>query len=637
MLWGRNVLKKIIVLLLSTLALTAGPSAASGFYQVAWKDGKAWLAAPGGKPFLSMGVNAIGDQSYRAPNDNYYNPVKNQYKGDKKAWMDGVFKRLKKWRFNTVGCWADEDLLAKKFPYTYMLYIGRGNPWERVLDSVFAEDFESVVKNNAQKVARFKDDADLVGYFLDNELPWWGEFGWKADGQKSLLEKYAANVVPGPDKEKLKEFFRTRYNDDPESFNKIWEMKLKSFDEFSLPVTLTVKTKKQKADAGAWAGVVADRYFAVTTKAIRELDPNHLILGVRFAGENPWEVVEACGKYCDVVSVNHYSKSGNIDKTLLDNYYVKTKKPILNTEYSFSSMENQSGDPNTKGADVTVPTQKDRVEHLERYARQCLECPYLVGLHWFEWADESPQGRFDGEDQNYGLVDIHDQEYTLLTQTHTKLNQEADSLHGKSKIQLPKEFIAAAEAKYRQAEAGAKVPETRKFLDTEASAQIFPWADNPAGGKMIGVIADGALSLEFESGTGWGCGASIPSNVAPFVAPNVADVKGYNIIQFKAFVPKGIQFMVYVAESGNGDPGGTNFPGVNGADGEAYSFPGFTGDGQWTTYRVDIADLERRIYWGNQKGNNILDLQALADVEFYISGKQGAGKMLVKDLEFRTK
>ena len=34
---------------------------------------------------------------------------------------------------------------------------------------------------------------------------------------------------------------------------------------------------------------------------------------------------------------------------------------------------------------------------------------------------------------------------------------------------------------------------------------------------------------------------------------------------------------------------------------------------------------------------NILDLQALADVEFYISGKQGAGKMLVKDLEFRTK
>ncbi|HUO57703.1 MAG TPA: hypothetical protein VMV05_05955 [bacterium] len=52
---------------------------------------------------------------------------------------------------------------------------------------------------------------------------------------------------------------------------------------------------------------------------------------------------------------------------------------------------------------------------------------------------------------------------------------------------------------------------------------------------------------------------------------------------------------------------------------------------------MDLSDLERRTVWGNQHGNNILDLQALAGVDFYIPGSQGAGKMLVKDLEFRVK
>ena len=151
-------MKKTIVLLFSILALSAAPAMAGVFFHTTWKDGKAWLVSPDGKTFLSLGVNAIGDQSYRAPNDNYYHPVKNQYQGDKKAWIKNVFKRLKKWRFNTVGCWSDEDLNAKKFPYTYMLYMARGNVWERVLDSVFTEDFVDIAKLNAQKVTRYKDE-----------------------------------------------------------------------------------------------------------------------------------------------------------------------------------------------------------------------------------------------------------------------------------------------------------------------------------------------------------------------------------------------------------------------------------------------------------------------------------------------
>ncbi|HEY5038061.1 MAG TPA: hypothetical protein VIJ93_03210, partial [bacterium] len=384
-------------------------------------------------------------------------------------------------------------------------------------------------------------------------------------------------------------------------------------------------------------GVVADRYFAVATKALKKVDPNHLILGVRFAGENPWPVVEACAKYCEVVSVNIYAKSGDVDQNLLDNFYAKAQKPILITEYSYSAMENQSGDPNTHGADVSVPTQKDRVEHLNRFAGQLLNLPYIVGLHWYEWSDESPQGRFDGEDQDYGLVDTKDKEYTLITQAHAKLNLAAFSLHAKTQTPLPSEFKEPVQAAYRKAEAGMKVPDVRSFLKIDSTAHVDTWGDNPNGGKAIANTLSGAIALDFESGTGWGCGASVPSNIGPFISGWIVDLRGYNLFQFKAFVPKGLSFTVYVSESGCAAPSLTKYDGISGADGESYSFPSFTGAGKWETYKVDLADLERRSEWGNQHGNNILDLQALNDVQFYISGNQGAGKILVKDLEFRVK
>lgn len=629
--------KLLTIFLLGSSFFSPISAPAASFFTVDWIKGKAWFITPSGKPFLSMGVNAIGDQSFRAPNDNYYNPVPNQYKGDKKAWVKTVFARLRKWNFNSVGCWADPDVLAQKFPYTFMLYIGRGTPWDDVLVSVFTPSFEKQVQDNAQKAVPYKDDPYLIGYFLDNEMPWWGDFGWKAEGQKSLLEKYALSGVDNENKQALKKFFEDRYHQDIGAFDDAWGLNFKSFEELEGPVTLAVRTRAQKAEANAWAGVVADRYFSVTTKAIRDLDPHHLILGVRFAGENPWEVVEACGKYCDVVSVNVYSKSGEVPQALLDNFHAKTKKPLLLTEYSYSSLENQSGDPDTHGADVTVPTQKDRVEHLDHFAKGILELPYMVGLHWFEWSDESPQGRFDGEDQNYGLVDIHDKPYDLLTQEHSKLNQQAAGLHQKSKVPLPTEFVEPKGLDYRHADAGMTVPETRDYLKIDQSAHVDTWGDNTTGGKAVANTTSGTIELEYTTGAGWGCGASIPSNIEPLVAWGIVDLRGYNFFTFQAFVPKDVKFSVFMSESGTAAPGQAQYDGKNEADGESYSFPAFTGTGKWEDYKVDLSELDIRTVWGNQKGNHILDLQALSDVQFYLPGGQGAGKMLVKDLKFRVK
>ena len=48
---------------------------------------------------------------------------------------------------------------------------------------------------------------------------------------------------------------------------------------------------------------------------------------------------------------------------------------------------------------------------------------------------------------------------------------------------------------------------------------------------------------------------------------------------------------------------------------------------------MDLSSLQLWRYWGNQRGNQILDLQGLKTVDFFALGNQ-EGEMRLKDLEF---
>jgi agarase len=55
--------------------------------------------------------------------------------------------------------------------------------------------------------------------------------------------------------------------------------------------------------------------------------------------------------------------------------------------------------------------------------------PEAVGYHWFQFVDEPKQGRFDGEDSNYGLVDVQDHPYQEFVDAVTKINSAAIEVH----------------------------------------------------------------------------------------------------------------------------------------------------------------------------------------------------------------
>jgi agarase len=76
-----------------------------------------------------------------------------------------------------------------------------------------------------------------------------------------------------------------------------------------------------------------------------------------------------------------------------------------------------------------VPTQAARAAAYRDYAATALDHPHIVGAHWFEHADQPAQGRFDGENSNFGTVSIEDRIYAELTDAMTAVNTMAESLH----------------------------------------------------------------------------------------------------------------------------------------------------------------------------------------------------------------
>jgi len=71
-----------------------------------------------------------------------------------------------------------------------------------------------------------------------------------------------------------------------------------------------------------------------------------------------------------------------------------------------------------------LPDQKTRAARYQAYARQVIDKPWLVGHHWFQWVDQPPEGRFDGENNNFGLVNERDQPYEAVTAAMRALRRE---------------------------------------------------------------------------------------------------------------------------------------------------------------------------------------------------------------------
>lgn len=401
----------------------------TGFFHVEQINDKGvqrwWIVDPLGRGFVLQGIDHVKYDGFRDGETKKW-PHR---EANKKLfpnvldWETNAVSRLKQWGFNVMAggpgqiknnhsnsfvnawglkmglrlCWADK--VDKDLWITPSNEYGHCSAFPNVFNPDFAAHCDAVAKANCP---RHRGNPWMFGYFLDNELAWWGIKSKPRDptglfeAAMNLEETHTAKIA-------LRKFLKDR----------------------------GVTGEAGYDDKIAFLELIAEKYFSITTAAVRKYDPDHMILGVRFAGlaGAPHEVIwKVAGKYCDIVSFNSYPWA-DIDKgvvyinnlkgapTVAEAFakrYGWAQKPLIVTEWSFPALD--SGLPCMGGAGQRFYTQQQRAIATELFVKTMWSLPFMVGSDYFMWVDP---------DTNYGLINQRGEAYKEVTDVFARLNKEA--------------------------------------------------------------------------------------------------------------------------------------------------------------------------------------------------------------------
>jgi len=394
----------------------AAGSSAAGFFDVAERDGRWWLVDPAGGLFVSRGVNSVtptptaGGQTALAA-----------LFGREAGWAEQTSDLLRMAGFNTLGAWSNpmlrdvEQPLAYTRIWNFMSAYGRrrGGTFSQPGHTgypggcpfVFDPGFAEFCLEHAEQLAATRDDPWLLGHFSDNELPW----------KRTLLESYLALPDSDPGRRAAAAWLTDRRS--------------KQSDHDAI-------TEQERADFLEFA---VERYLAAVTAAIRRHDPNHLFLGMRLHGSalRLPEVWRACGRHCDVVSVNYYH-AWTPSPERMAMWLQEAGRPFLVTEFYAKAAD--SGLENTSGAGWVVETQADRGRFYQHFTLGLLAAPGCVGWHWHRYADNDPAAEAadaSNLDSNKGLVSARYRSWQPLVAEMKALNDRVYGLRAAAAAQSP--------------------------------------------------------------------------------------------------------------------------------------------------------------------------------------------------------
>jgi hypothetical protein len=261
---------------------------------------------------------------------------------------------------------------------------------------VFDPQFATFCDAYAKQLVSTKDDPWLLGHFSDNELPLYHR----------SLDNFLKLPPEDPGRKAVDQWLTERLVKHPED------------------TTLN----DQKRDE--FLGFIADRYFQITSAAIRKYDPNHLCLGPRldFEALKSKALFEAAGRHLDVIATNYYHQwSPNPEQ--VKNWVEWSGKPFIVTEWYAKGMD--SGFANTTGAGFVVKTQADRGRFYQNFTLGLLESGGCVGWHWFKYRDNDPNAKGadpSNIDSNKGIVNLALEPYVPLMMAMQELNRQVYSL-----------------------------------------------------------------------------------------------------------------------------------------------------------------------------------------------------------------
>tara|TARA_B100001093_G_scaffold224313_1_gene214938 strand:+ start:5648 stop:9148 length:3501 start_codon:yes stop_codon:yes gene_type:complete len=384
---------------------------ASGRFRTEKVKGKWWMVDPEGNLFFSVGPCLTGSRaetlaepdrakqnffSYLPDNNDYLKwtglrkvggrqfvnfPALNyrRYFGEK--WEEivdrGTHDRLRAWGLNTLACWSDEKLQKdRKTPYVLMSSIWWQASGHRKFPSPFRPDFQSDIEENLKKLLWAKDDPYLLGIFIGNELEWPDRIGDK--------------ILSMPDDHPTKKWALAELKKRNQPTQ---PAQIKDLNELYLPFVET--------------------FFRKCKAAINEVLPSTLYLGCR-THRGPNVLGRGALGSVDVFSVNVYDsrvRSWQIPEG--------ADIPILASEFHFGAVDRGVPSPGLSGS----ADQRQRALSFAHYLASALADPRFVGVHWFQWIDQSAAGRKDRENHQCGFIDVAGKEYSELVEVVTQATQ----------------------------------------------------------------------------------------------------------------------------------------------------------------------------------------------------------------------
>ena len=111
--------------------------------------------------------------------------------------------------------------------------------------------------------------------------------------------------------------------------------------------------------------------------------------------------------------------------------------PILASEFHFGAVDRGVPSPGLSGS----WNQQQRGFSFAHYLASALADPRYVGVHWFQWLDQSASGRNDRENHQCGFVDVAGRAYPEFTEIVSQSTQ--NMYHARNKKSLSTEEILA--------------------------------------------------------------------------------------------------------------------------------------------------------------------------------------------------
>lgn len=417
--------------------------AANTRFTIQQRHGTLWLVRPDDERFFSLGVCCV-NQGFSPERFNPGNPgyAAFQHYQNSNLWAAATVNRLKSWGFTTAGGWSDYPALLQRpdtdIAFIPVLAVGMtcGAPWEDMWDTNLVARMYKVARD---QILPLRNDPRVLGYYSDNEMGWWNG---------ALFRMTLEQSPQSGQRQRLVQLLRETYHNDWTKLLQDFEPSgATDFQELDRQGKLYLRPGSRGIHVcRRFLGLMAERYYSLVRQIIQTYDPRGLVLGDRYQSFYYPEVARAAAPYVDVVSMNLNAawNDGTFPRFYLKTLHALTGKPVYVSEFYMTAQQNRSGDKNDISTFPVVATQAERAAGFRNTLEALLQTPYVVGADWFQYYDEPTHGRFDGEDYDFGLVDIHDQPYGLLTAAARSMN--AMAIKSQPRASLPDALLGVPPA-----------------------------------------------------------------------------------------------------------------------------------------------------------------------------------------------